>query len=241
MLPLLLPPPPPRVHRLTGRKKLKEEHDARVCWDVLWLVLKVERQVLHEQAREEKLARKREMQLRQQQLLELRAKRQSENEVRGVLSRVLRDVERAMERDEKQVAREVSALTSILVRQVEAHVDQGQDLGSTIGHGLLAPAWARQAANPWDESRKVAHRQRDAATQTSARRRSLLFGTISSRWVAALIWSQAGGHSRRARATARVADIYFFTTSRRSSLSHGDRVTSGSTPKRQPSGYNQSK
>ena len=218
VLPLLLPPPPPRVHRLTEaeRKKLEEEHDARVCWDVLSkLVLKVERQVLHEQAREEKLARKQqEMQLRQQRLLEERAKRQSENEVRSVLNRVLRDVERAMERDEKQVAREVSALTSILVRQVEAHVDQGHDLGSTIGHGLLMPTWARPAANPWDESRKVAHRQRDAtdadiSASSIASLRDYLVSLGGSPDLVAGWW--ATRETRREGNSAGTTDIYFFS------------------------------
>ena len=219
VLPALLPAPPPRVHRLTEaeRKKLKEEQDARVCWDVLSkLVLKVERQVVIEKAREERLARKhQEMQLRQQQLLELRAKRQSENEVRGVLSRVLRDVERAMERDEKQVARELSALTSIMVRQVEAHVDKGHDLGSTIGHGLLAaPTWARQAANPWDESRKVVYRQRDATNEDISASsidslRDYLVSLGGSPDLVAGWW--ATRETRREGNSAGTTDIYFFS------------------------------
>ena len=209
---------PPRTHRPTEaeRQKTKEQQDARVCWDVLTkLVLKVERQVGLEQQREEKLARKQqEMQLRQQRLLEERAKRQSENEVRGVLSRVLRDVERALERDEKQVAREVSALTSIMVRQVEAHVDQGHELGSMIGIGLAMPTWARLAANPWDEARKVVYRRRDATDEDISASsivavRDYLVSLGGSPDLVAGWW--ATRETRREGSSAGTTDIYFFS------------------------------
>ena len=51
--------------------------------------------------------------------------------MRGVLSRVLRDVERSAQQDAKTVTRELSALLHVMVRQVEAHVEHGHELGTT--------------------------------------------------------------------------------------------------------------
>jgi len=70
---------------------------------------------VREQRQAERGRQREAMQLRQEQA---RGKQQLELQVRGVLNRVLTQVERGAERDAKGTAREVSALLGVMVRQV---------------------------------------------------------------------------------------------------------------------------
>ena len=82
------------------------------------------------------------MQLRQEQA---RGKQQLELQVRGVLNRVLTQVERGAERDAKGTAREVSALLGVMVRQVPwragLHTAPYSTSYDAFGGGRAAPAW----------------------------------------------------------------------------------------------------
>lgn len=73
-------------------------------------------------------------------------------QVRGVLNRVLTQVERGAERDARSAEREVAALLSVMVRQVESHVTHDLPLGGTICVPIRGVVG--------DDARKVARRPR---------------------------------------------------------------------------------
>ena len=96
---------------------------------------------VREQRQAERGRQREAMQSRQEQA---RGKQQQEQQVRGVLNRVLTQVERGAERDAKGAAREVSALLGVMLRQVPWRAGLHSAPYSTsydaFGGGRAAPA-----------------------------------------------------------------------------------------------------
>ena len=96
---------------------------------------------VREQRQAERGRQREAMHFRQEQA---RGKQQQEQQVRGVLNRVLTQVERGAERDAKGAAREVSALLGVMLRQVPWRAGLHSAPYSTsydaFGGGRAAPA-----------------------------------------------------------------------------------------------------